>query len=66
LDWIHLFGLPSTSLKDTFLLYKKGTYQYKVRKVLKKVKLLIPKDTILKTKTEAAEGEEQDFTCSLR
>jgi len=66
LDWIHLFGLPSTSLKDTFLLYKKGTDQYKVRKVLKKVKLLIPKDTILKTKTEAAEGEEPDFKCSLR
>ena len=65
LDWIRLFNFPATPLKDTFLHYKRVTEQYKDEEILKKVKLLIPQDIVLKTTAatkEAAtkEDEEQD------
>src|SRR5918992_1233227 len=47
-----LFG-PSSSdpLKDTFLLYKKVTEQYRNPKILRIVRSLIPQDIVLQTTT---------------
>jgi peptide-N4-(N-acetyl-beta-glucosaminyl)asparagine amidase len=45
-----LFGLsPSDPLKDTFLLYKKVTEQYRNPEILKIVRSLIPQDIVLQT-----------------
>ena len=49
LNWSCLFGLPSDSLKDTFMLYKRVTQQYENPEILKKIRSLIPRDIILKT-----------------
>ena len=63
LDWIHLFGLSSSPLKDTFLLYKRVTEQYRDPEILKKVRLLIPEDISLKitaaSTTTAKQHKEQ-------
>jgi hypothetical protein len=40
LNWSCLFGLPSDSLKDTFMLYKRVTEQYENPEILKKVSQL--------------------------
>ncbi len=50
LDWTCLFRLPSDPLKDTFLLYKRVTEQYRNPEILKKVRSLIAQQLILKTK----------------
>jgi peptide-N4-(N-acetyl-beta-glucosaminyl)asparagine amidase len=52
LDWSSLFGFPSDPLKDTFLLYKRVTEQYRNPEILNKVRSLIPQDIILHTKEE--------------
>ncbi len=52
LNWSCLFGLPSDSLKDTFMLYKRVTEQYQNPEILKKVKSLIPQDIVSKTATK--------------
>ena len=52
LDWSCLLGLPSDSLKDTFMLYKRVTEQYENPEILKKVKSLIPQDIVSKTATK--------------
>ena len=52
LDWSCLLGLPSDPLKDTFMLYKRVTEQYENPEILKKVRLLIPQDVILKATTK--------------
>ena len=52
LNWSCLFGLPSDPLKDTFMLYKRVTEQYENPEILKKVRSLIPQDTVLKTATK--------------
>jgi peptide-N4-(N-acetyl-beta-glucosaminyl)asparagine amidase len=49
LGWNSLFSLHSDPLKDTFLLYKRVTEQYENPEVLKKVRSLIPQDTVLQT-----------------
>jgi Transglutaminase-like superfamily len=47
-----LFGLSSSDpLKDTFLLYKKVTEQYRNPEILRIVRSLIPQDIVLQTKT---------------
>jgi hypothetical protein len=53
LDWTCLFRLPSDPLKDTFLLYKRVTEQYRKPEILKKVRSLIPQEIILKTKQDS-------------
>jgi hypothetical protein len=45
--------LPSDPLKDTFLLYKRVTEQYRKPEILKKVRSLIPQEIILKTKQDS-------------
>src|SRR5919106_5010554 len=48
-----LFGLsPSDPLKDTFLLYKKVTEQYRNPEILGIVRSLIPQDIVLQTTTK--------------
>src|SRR5919107_3186289 len=45
-----LFGLSSSDpLKDTFLLYKKVTEQYRNPEILRIVRSLIPQDIVLQT-----------------
>src|SRR5919199_947515 len=45
-----LFGLSSSyPLKDTFLLYKKVTEQYRNPEILRMVRSLIPQDIVLQT-----------------
>ena len=53
LDWTCLFRLPSDPLKDTFLLYKRVTEQYRNPEILKKVRSLVPQEIILKTKQDS-------------
>jgi hypothetical protein len=57
LDWSCLFGLPSDSLKDTFMLYKRVTEQYENPEILKKVRSLIPQDIVLKTATKEEDSD---------
>ncbi len=48
-----LFGpSPYEQLKDTFLLYKKVTEQYKDQEVLRTVRSLIPQDIVLQTRQD--------------
>jgi peptide-N4-(N-acetyl-beta-glucosaminyl)asparagine amidase len=56
-DWIRLFGFPSNQLKDSFLLYKRVTEQYSDPEILKKVRLLIPKDIVLETTSTKKEEQ---------
>ena len=52
-----LFGLSSSDpLKDTFLLYKKVTEQYKNLEILRIVRSLIPQDIVLQTTTTKDDG----------
>src|ERR671931_1792192 len=45
-----LFGMSSSDpLKDTFLLYKKVTEQYRDPEILRVVRSLIPQDIVLQT-----------------
>jgi peptide-N4-(N-acetyl-beta-glucosaminyl)asparagine amidase len=45
-------GLSSDSLKDTFLLYKRVTEQYKNKDILKVIRLLIPDHIALQTRED--------------
>src|SRR5215217_3967992 len=48
-----LFGLSSSDpLKDTFLLYKKVTEQYRNPEILRIIRSLIPQDIVLQTTTK--------------
>jgi peptide-N4-(N-acetyl-beta-glucosaminyl)asparagine amidase len=47
-----LFGLSSDLLKDTFLLYKRVTEQYRNIEILKIIRSLIPEDIVLQTKED--------------
>ena len=52
-----LFGLSSSDpLKDTFLLYKKVTEQYRNPEILRIVRSLIPQDIVLQTTTTKDDG----------
>jgi peptide-N4-(N-acetyl-beta-glucosaminyl)asparagine amidase len=64
-DWIRLSGFPSNQLKDTFLLYKRVTEQYSDPEILKKVRLLIPKDIVLETTSTKKEKEQYSNVVSL-
>src|SRR6187200_1923910 len=48
-----LFGLSSDLLKDTFLLYKRVTEQYRNLEILKIIRSLIPEDIVLQTKEDS-------------
>ncbi|MFL6324713.1 MAG: transglutaminase domain-containing protein [Nitrososphaeraceae archaeon] len=53
-----LFGLSSSDpLKDSFLLYKKVTEQYRDPEILRIIRLLIPQDIILQTTTTTKHDE---------
>ena len=58
LDWSRLFVLPSDSLKDTFMLYKRVTEHYENPEILKKVRSLIPQDIVLKTATKEEDSDD--------
>ncbi|MGN6630360.1 MAG: hypothetical protein ACTHKJ_10895, partial [Candidatus Nitrosocosmicus sp.] len=64
-DWIRLSGFPSNQLKDTFLLYKRVTEQYRDPEILKKVRLLIPKDIVLETTSIKKDKEQYSNVVSL-
>jgi peptide-N4-(N-acetyl-beta-glucosaminyl)asparagine amidase len=52
-----LFGLSSSDpLKDTFLLYKKVTEQYRNSEILRIVRSLIPQEIVLQTTTTKDDG----------
>ena len=48
LDWIRVFGFPSSPLNDTFLLYKRITEQYSNPEILNIIRSLVPQDIVFK------------------
>jgi peptide-N4-(N-acetyl-beta-glucosaminyl)asparagine amidase len=62
-----LFGLSSSDpLKDTFLLYKKVTEQYRNPEILRIVRSLIPQDIVLQTTTTTTKDDGWNIVPLLR